>query len=51
MKKTRSFPAQGKESDKSEKMESQQSSKRFTIFNQDDQFKLVLPDDMSLSYD
>ena len=45
-KKTRSFPTQGKESDKSDKMENQQPSKRFTILNQDNQFKWVLPDDI-----
>ena len=46
-KKTRNFPTQGEESDKSDKMENQQPSKRFTILNLDDQFKWVLPDDMA----
>ena len=44
-KKTPSFPTQGKGSDKSDKME--KPSKRFTILNQDDQIKWVLPDDMA----
>ena len=46
-KKTRSFPAQGKVSNKLEKMKSQQPSKRVTILKQDDQFNWVLPDDMA----
>ena len=46
-KKRGSFPTQGTESDRSDKMENQQSSKRFTILNQDDQFPWVLPDDMA----
>ena len=46
-KKTPSFPRQGRESNKSDKMENQQPSKRLTILNQDDQFKLVLPDNMA----
>ena len=46
-KKTRSFLTQSKESDKSDKVENQQLSKRFAILNQDDQFKWVLPDNMA----
>ena len=47
-KKTLNLPRQGKESDKSKKMkEKEQPSKRFTILNQDDQFKWILPDDMA----
>ena len=46
-KKTRSFPTQGEESDKLDKTENQQPSKRFTILNLDDQFKWVLPDDIA----
>ena len=45
-KKTRSFPTQGKEGGKSEKMESQEPSKRFIILN-DDRFKWVLPHDLA----
>ena len=46
-KKTPSFPRQGKESDKSEKLEeNQQPSKQFTILNQDNQFKWILSDDV-----
>ena len=48
MKKTRKFLRQGKEIDKSERMEeNQQPSKRSTILSQDDQFKWVLPNDMA----
>ena len=46
-KKKGSVPIQGTESDRSDKMENQQSSKRFTISNQEDQFRWVLPDDMA----
>ena len=46
-KKTRRFPTQGKESDKSGKMENLQPSKRFTILNLNNQFKWVLTDDMA----
>ena len=38
---------QGKDSDIPDTMENQQSSKRFNILNQDNQFKWVLPDDMA----
>ena len=42
----RGFSRQGKESDKSEKMEeNQQPSKVFTILKKEDLFKWVLPDD------
>ena len=43
----KTLPTQGEESDKSGKIENQQPSKRFTILNQDDQFKWALPEGMA----